>query len=110
MRYREFTDAETAAYLRQWVQDNPSGVAFGWPTDGCGKEQHLRFVHHRNANWTTGTWAEYVAFILAYADSLDGVAVAPAAEFCVSPEVQAMADAFEAEIERQKDAWLRVMA
>ncbi len=74
------TDKQTAAHLRQWVTERHD--TFSWPTDGCGDDQHITFVHHRNDNWhptlnsdgdayepdITIQWLE---FVLAYADTLD---------------------------------------
>lgn len=69
------TDAETAEHLRRAV-DRPSGT-FAWETDGCGYDQHIRFVEHRNKNWYGGTQQDWRAFVLAYAD---GLAPAPPTE------------------------------
>jgi hypothetical protein len=68
MSIRDMNDSETAAHLREWVKERRG--AFSWPTDGCGYEQHMRFVEHRNKNWRGGTSDEYVSFILAYADAI----------------------------------------
>ena len=64
------TNAETAAHLRAYVME-PHSV-WSWPTDACGYDQHIRFVQHRNAHWRGGTPQEWVHFVLAYADHLDG--------------------------------------
>ena len=61
------SDKETAAHLRRWCLTTHH--AFVWPTDGCGYEQHIRFVEHRNTSWQTGD--NFTGFVLAYADSLD---------------------------------------
>lgn len=65
------TDKETAEHLRQWVADGGTSRVgpFGWPTDGCGYEQHMRFVKHRNAQ--TALIGDYNKFVLEYADKLD---------------------------------------
>lgn len=62
-------DKETAAHLRKWANENRV-LPFGWPTDACGYEQHIRFVQHRNENWK-GEQKDFPAFVLAYADYLD---------------------------------------
>jgi hypothetical protein len=67
------TDAETAEHLRRWVIEKP-GLGFGWPTDGCGYDQHIRFVQHRNANWHGVGPEAFDTFVLAYAESLSPVA------------------------------------
>jgi hypothetical protein len=64
------TDQETAAHIRDYFT-RPRISAFSWCTDGCGYEQHIRFVEHRNRNWKGGTDEDFKAFALAYADSLD---------------------------------------
>ena len=47
------TNLETANYLRRWVKHEAgSHFPFAWPTDGCGYEQHVKFVGYRNTNWT----------------------------------------------------------
>lgn len=64
------TDAETAAHLRRWADKSDNfhrgHPAFGWPTDACGYDQHIRFVDHRNKHWQGG---DFPAFVRAYADS-----------------------------------------
>ena len=59
----------TAAEIRRWVAQG-SKLNFSWPTDGCGYEQHIAFVNHRNANWR-GDQGDFPAFCLAYADALE---------------------------------------
>jgi len=63
------TNQETAAEIRRWCAQPVKG-RFSWPTDGCGYEQHMRFVSHRNANWH-GEQRDFDAFCLAYADALE---------------------------------------
>lgn len=63
------SDHETATTIRHWVT-NKAHSAFSWPTDGCGYDQHIRFVEHRNKNWSGGTAAEFDQFCLDYADAL----------------------------------------
>jgi hypothetical protein len=72
---REMTDAETAAHLREYVNDHHD--TFSWPTDACGYNQHIKFVGHRNTSWQGGTMDEFRKFILAYADTLDGGVIMP---------------------------------
>ena len=64
----------TAAHLREWVKT--VHMPFDWPTDACGYEQHIKFVMHRNKNWTGPglhySNDKYNDFVLAYADMLDG--------------------------------------
>ncbi len=70
---RDMTDKETAEHIRQWA--NQTHGLFAWPTDGCGYDQHIKFVNHRNANYDhiqTMTQVEWKQFLLDYADSLDG--------------------------------------
>lgn len=57
------------AHLRRYTKTYHD--AFSWPTDGCGYDQHARFVHHRNANWHGGSMAEWRRFVLAYAAELE---------------------------------------
>ena len=66
---RDMSDSETAEHLRQWVRETHQHSMWSWPTDACGYKQHLRFVKHRNECWDDGDWR---AFVLAYADKLDG--------------------------------------
>jgi hypothetical protein len=61
------TDKETVAHLRKWTPGGP----FGWPTDACGYDQHIRFVKHRNANWKGGSPEEFLKFVRDYADALE---------------------------------------
>lgn len=68
-RVTNMTDKETAAHLRRWCLTS-STDEFSWPTDGCGYEQHIRFVDHRNKNWKDAT-ENFTGFVLAYADSLE---------------------------------------
>jgi hypothetical protein len=60
------TNAETKTYLLEWVKSN-HGI-FAWPTDGCGYNQHMKFVRHRNKNWKGG---DFKQFVIDYANSLD---------------------------------------
>lgn len=70
MEGRIMTDRETARHIRLWC-DQCVGL-WSWPTDGCGYEQHARFIRHLNQHWTTGTRAEFAAFVDGYADMLEG--------------------------------------
>jgi len=58
-------NAETKAHLLKWIKEN-NGV-FAWPTDACGYDQHIKFVHHRNKNRKGG---DFNQFISDYANSL----------------------------------------
>lgn len=73
---RGLTNKETAEAIRKWCAEPRSH--WSWPTDGCGYDQHVRFVMHRNRNWNGGTLEEYRAFALAYADELEQIADAAA--------------------------------
>jgi hypothetical protein len=67
---KELTDKETADYLRKWVVGEYSHGVFAWPTDGCGYEQHIKFVKHRNNNWKGGDNNDFNRFVLEYAERL----------------------------------------
>ena len=69
---RAMTNIETAAEIRRWVL-RPRGL-WGWPTDACGYEQHVRFVEFRNAHWTPERQQaqRFEDFCLEYADILEG--------------------------------------
>jgi len=43
------TNKQVSEHLKEWIKET-HGV-FGWPTDGCGYNQHIKFVKHRNKNW-----------------------------------------------------------
>lgn len=64
-------DKETAAHMRRYVDRHRRHVSFSWPTDGCGYEQHVRYLDHGNKNWKGGDYDAWLAFVLAYADTLD---------------------------------------
>lgn len=59
------TNEETRQHLLQWCDSN-NGL-FLWPTDGCGYEQHMKFVCHKNAHWSG---VDFVQFVREYANSL----------------------------------------
>jgi len=64
-------DKETAEHLRKYVAEEHG--KFSWPTDACGYDQHIKFVHHRNANYDRiqkMTKEEWEQFVLDYANSL----------------------------------------
>lgn len=61
---------DTAAEIRRWVADANSGH-YSWPTDGCGYEQHMAFVTHRNRNWRGEGQRDFDLFCLAYANALE---------------------------------------
>lgn len=60
---------KAAAHIRKEIDKNRN--IFSWVTDGCGYDQHIRFVNHRNENWLGGTREEWRAFVLDYADMLE---------------------------------------
>jgi hypothetical protein len=68
MPIKEMTNKETVVHLREYVTKIYDH--FSWPTDGCGYEQHIRFVEHRNQNWH-GPLEEWNKFVLDYADMLE---------------------------------------
>lgn len=108
-RARAMTDAEVAAHLRAYVTDPANiGRQFSWPTDGCGYDQHIRFVHHRNASWNGGTPEEWTAFVLAYADSLVPSPV-EVYRTDANEEVERMAADFERQIEEDAARWRPVI-
>ncbi len=79
------TDQQVVEHLRQWVK-NPPGSCFAWPTDACGYEQHIRFVHYRNKSLREDTPEnlkrgngvnDYTTFVLGYADKLERGEIPP---------------------------------
>lgn len=38
------SDGWVVAWLRRWPEESKQHGHFGWPTDTCGYEQHLRFL------------------------------------------------------------------
>lgn len=68
MSEKNMPDAEVIAHLRGWVKLTHS--FFSWPTDGCGYDQHIKFVEYQNKFWFDfkGTYEE---FVLQYADMLE---------------------------------------
>ncbi len=68
MKIHDMNNVETKAHILKWCE-LPSGP-FSWPTDGCGYDQHIKFVTHRNENWKGGNTAEFLAFVREYANSL----------------------------------------
>lgn len=63
------TNKETAEAIRLWASKAQS--SFSWPTDGCGYDQHARFVSHRNENWSGGPVEDFKLFALAYTDAIE---------------------------------------
>ena len=61
------TNEQTAKYLKDNI--NAHRGLFGWPTDACGYDQHIKFIQHRNENWH-GEPEDWKQFVLDYADSL----------------------------------------
>ena len=60
------TNAETKTHLLDWVTKNHSN--FAWPTDACGYDQHIKFVEHRDMNWSGD--GDFNQFVIDYANSL----------------------------------------
>lgn len=57
---------------REWMLkriEEPRNL-FSWVTDGCGYDQHIKFVKHRNENWKGGSEEEWKKFVIDYANSL----------------------------------------
>lgn len=65
---RELTDEQTREHILRWLAE-PSGL-WSWPTDGCGYNQHMRFVRHRNEKWVGGVPQQWIDFVTEYAESL----------------------------------------
>jgi hypothetical protein len=63
----EMTDKETSHHIRNWLMTDQSGSS--WPTDGCGYNQHMKFVEYKNKNYKSGNFNE---FVLEYAKMLEG--------------------------------------
>lgn len=71
------TNAETAAWLRSWVEEDRRREhgPFSWPTDGCSLEQHVAFCRHRNQHYEEVLEMEredFRRFVLEYAERLEG--------------------------------------
>ena len=66
------TNKETSKRILKWCQKSHDSwdLIFSWPTDGCGYNQHLRFVEYRNLNWNGGTEKEFRNFVAGYAEKL----------------------------------------
>jgi hypothetical protein len=66
------TNKETSKRILKWCQKSQDSwdLIFSWPTDGCGYNQHLRFVEYRNLNWHGGTEKEFRDFVAGYAEKL----------------------------------------
>jgi len=69
----EMTDSQVAGHIREWVRSRNGFGGFSWPTDGCGYAQHMKFVEHRNRNFTSDYPHDFRQFCLDYADSLEGI-------------------------------------
>lgn len=48
-KYFLMDDKQTKEHLLKWVSESHN--LFGWPTDACGYDQHIRFVNYRNDYW-----------------------------------------------------------
>jgi hypothetical protein len=67
----------TVKNLRNYVKTTHN--LFSWPTDGCGYEQHIKFVDYRNKNWDNyyekrvneNINEVFRDFVLEYADKLE---------------------------------------
>ena len=68
MEIRKMNDIETANHLIQWAKEHHG--PFSWPTDACGYEQHIKFVEHKNKNYTGLTEKEFNDFVFEYAKQL----------------------------------------
>ena len=62
---------ETAEHLRYWLTKTHG--KFAWPTDGCGYEQHIKFVKHRNKHWIAGQtkFKTFKDFVFDYCEWLE---------------------------------------
>ena len=65
------TNQETANHIRNWF--NSPRSHWGWPTDGCGYDQHIKFVKYKNNYWDNGGFEEFKIFALDYADKLEKI-------------------------------------
>ncbi len=63
----EMTDEETKTYLLQWC-DDPNFAPLEHPTDGCGYDQHMKFVEFKNKHWDVSE--DFVEFVRRYANTL----------------------------------------
>jgi len=70
LQEKGMTNKETAEHIRNYIA---GPTAFSWCTDGCGYDQHIRFVCFRNANWLGGTEKEFREFELRYADMIENL-------------------------------------
>lgn len=52
---KEKTNKETAAHIREFMRTQHKRRHWAWPTDGCGYNQHIRFVGFRNRWLTTAS-------------------------------------------------------
>ena len=52
------TNEETRQHILEW-RDRNNGI-FSWPTDACGYDQHIKFVEHRNKDWSGGDFTQFV--------------------------------------------------
>ena len=50
----EKTNKETAAHIRKFMQTRYKRGLWAWPTDGCGYDQHIKFVTALN-KWSSNT-------------------------------------------------------
>ncbi len=82
------TNKETADEIRRWVSSAPKSM-WGWATDGCGYDQHIAFVRHRNAEWTLDRQKRqtFEDFCLEYAADLEQRPDQPLSTNAVDPHV-----------------------
>ena len=62
-------DKETATHILHFLEEKPHDI-FAWPTDGCGYDQHIKFVNYRNKYWTGCTEKGWIKFTKDYAEKL----------------------------------------
>ena len=66
------TNKQTKKWILDWCDDEEKCPhnTFSWCTDGCGYDQHIKFVEHRNKNWAGGNKKEFLQFMRYYANNL----------------------------------------
>ena len=67
----ELTDHEVVEHIRAFFKGSHS--PWSWCTDGCGYNQHIKFVEYRNKYWGKGhkKYKDFKQFALEYADKLE---------------------------------------
>ena len=69
----ELTDQEVVEHIRAYFKESHSH--WSWCTDGCGYNQHIKFVEYRNKYWLGEghqKYKDFKQFALEYADKLEG--------------------------------------